>query len=355
MLQPRNTFDDTDLDDTVSSGLSITKGGECYAPFPTDYKRPSLEPSMPLDALHYGRQQGEYNVGNAGFAPERFVPQNWQAIVRAEKEWQAGNSRPSSVLDDSDRGREVYLQGDQEYDDQDDIDSQGRGDENNSQARSYYIEKEQYHHDPERLEPTPSRTRSNQMPPPAPPPQMNVTSTFATTSVPTRKSSSNVEGFEDEASPVHPPAKKARIELDYNLSVLQSMSYADLDKEPFEKDPRVASTTQPVDENGIPLTLHRRLGNLPRMKEEDVRAMFSIQKDQEWEDTSAWFMSQFETQMRRLMRIRQERRMIALKFESEVKRRQAAVATKTGDVEQELRYLKTGGKDLMDKRISPIK
>jgi hypothetical protein len=45
--------------------------------------------------------------------------------------------------------------------------------------------------------------------------------------------------------------------------------------------------------------------------------------------------------------------MIALKFEIEVKKRQAAVAAKMGDVERELRYLKDGGRDLMDKRISP--
>ena len=352
MLQPRNTFDDTDLDDTISSGLSITEGGECYVPFPTNYKRSSLEPSAPVDARHNGRQEASYNAGNARIGPEKFMPENWQAIVLAEKEWQAGNSRPSSVLDDSDRGREMDLQGGEEYDDQYDIGSQGRA---NFQARRRYIENEQYRHDLERLEPTPSRNRSMEMPPPAPPPQMKVSSTFATTSVSTSKSSSNVEGFEDEAPPVHPTAKKARIELDYDMSVLQSMSYADLAKESFERDPRVANTTQPIDEHGKPLTLHRRLGNLPRMKEEDVRAMFSSQKDQEWEDTGAWFMSQFETQMRRLMKIRQERRMIALKFESEVKRRQAAVATKTGDVEQELHYLKTGGKDLMDKRISPIK
>ena len=76
--------------------------------------------------------------------------------------------------------------------------------------------------------------------------------------------------------------------------------------------------------------------------------MFLSQKDQEWEDTGAWFMSQFKYQMMRLMEARQERRMIALRFELEVKRRQATVAAKTGDIEQELRYLKTRGKDLMD-------
>jgi hypothetical protein len=145
------------------------------------------------------------------------------------------------------------------------------------------------------------------------------------------------------------------MELDYDPQVLKTMSYADLEQQSFDRDPRVPDTTTPVDEHGVPLTLHRKLSNLPRMKEEDVRAMFLSQKDLEWEDTGAWFMGRFEAQTRRLMEIRQERRKIALKFEMEVKRRQATVAAKTSDIEQDLRYLKAGGKDLMEKRVSPMK
>jgi hypothetical protein len=249
----------------------------------------------------------------------------------------------------------MYLQEGQEYDDQEDIETHDQGGEDDIEGQQHHIDDAEYHHDEKAPEPTPSRSRSNQMLPPPPPPQMKVTSTFTTSSAAASKSSSFVEASEDEMPPNQPVAKRARLELDYDPHVLKTMSYTDLDKQPFEKDPRATNTTPPVDEHGIPLTLHRRLGNLSRMKEEDVRAMFSSQKDQEWENTGAWFMGQFETQMRRLMEIRQERRMIALKYEMEVKKRQAAVAAKTGDVEQELRYLKTGGRELMDKRVSPMK
>jgi Extracellular mutant protein 11 len=355
VLQPHNAFDDTDLDDTIDSGLSTLEREERYVTFTTDYNRPSYELLKTVDVPHYAQQHGGYKLDDNRFPLGKILPDNWQEIVETEKGLQAGFSRPPSVVDDFDDGRQTYLEQDQDYDDREEIESKGQRGENEIAERKHHIDEEQYQHDEQVPEPTPSRTRSNQMPPPPPPPQLKVTSASSTSSGPTSKSSSFVEVSQDETPPIQRAAKKARIELDYDPQVLKTMSYTDLDKQSFDKDPRAPNTTTPVDEHGVPLTLHRKLGNLSRMKEEDVRAMFLTQKDQEWEDTGVWFMGQFETQMRRLMEIRQERRMIAVKFEMEVKRRQAAVAAKTGDVEQELRYLKTGGKDLMDKRVSPMK
>ena len=303
-----------------------------------------------VDVRNYAQQHGGYNLQDDSFRPEGIIPDNWQEIVKTEKGLQIGFSQPTSVVDDSDDGRLMYLQDGQEYDDQDDIDAVGQRGEHVILENQNYIGNEQDHHVEETPEPTPPQSWSNQM---SPPPQLRLTSTLTTSSIPTSKSSSYVEGPEDEAAPTRPIAKKARVVLDYDPQALKTMSYTDLDKRPFEEDPRTSNTIPPVDEHGIPLTLHRRLGNLSRMKDEDVRAMFLCQNDQEWEDTGSWFIGQFETQTRRLMDIRQERRMIALKFEMEVKKRQAAVAAKMGDVEQELRYLKAGGRDLMDKRVSP--
>ena len=322
-------------------------------PFTTDYNRPSHELLKAVDVRHYAQQHGGYNLQDDSSQLEAVMPDNWQEIVKTEKGLHTGFSQPASVAGDSHDGRPTYLQDSQEYDDQDDIDTVGQGGEHVFPENQNHIGNEQDHHVKEAPKPTPSRGWSNQMPPPPPPPQLKLTSTFTTTSIPTSKSFSYVEGPEDEAAPMQPVAKKAQVVLDYDPQCLKTMSYKDLDKEPFEKDPQTSNTIPPVDEHGIPLTLHRRLGNLSRMKEEDVRAMFLCQKDREWEDTGAWFIGQFETQMRRLMDIRQERRMIALKFEMEVKRRQATVAAKMSDVEQELRYLKAGSRDLIDKRVSP--
>jgi hypothetical protein len=351
VLQPGNAFDDTDLDDTVGSGLSTIGREEHYMNFTTDYNRPRGGHPKTDDAQYYTQPHGDYKLNNSRFPLGKVIPDNWQEVVKIEKGLQAGFPCPSSVAGDFDDGRQICQDDDQEYGDQKDIESQTEGGENDVEELQHHIDDEQSHHEGQVPDPTPSRIRSNHMPPP----QLKVTSKFATTSIQTSKTSSYVEASEDEAPPIQPLAKKVRIELDYDPQVLKTMSYADLDKQPFDRDPRAPDSATPVDEHGVPLTLHRKLSNLSRMKEEDVRAMFLSQKDQEWEDTGAWFMGRFEAQMRRLMEIRQERRMIALRFEMEAKRRQAAVAAKTSDVEQELRYLKMGGKDLMEKRVSPMK
>lgn len=317
----------------------------------TDYNRPTRGQSKTVDAQYYAKPHSDYKLDDSRCPLGKVVPDNWKEVVEIEKGLQAAFPCPSSVASDFDDGRQTCRDDDQEYGDQKDVEFQTQRSENDIEGLPHEIDDEQSHHGEQVPDPTPSRIRSNYMPPP----QLKVTSKFATNSLPTSKTSSYVEASEDEAPPVHPTAKKGRIELDYDPQVLKSMSYADLDKQSFDKDPQAPNTTTPVDEHGVPLTLHQKLSNLSRMKEEDVRAMFLSQKDQEWEETGAWFMGQFEAQMKRLMENRQERRMIALKFEMEVKRRQATVAAKTSDVEQELQYLKTGGKDLMEKRASPMK
>jgi hypothetical protein len=350
VLQPGNIFDDTDLDDTVGSDLSTAGKEERYMTTTRDYNRPPDGHSKPDEAEYYAQPRGKFELGDSRFPLGKVIPDNWQEVVEIEKGLQAGYPCPSSVASDVDDGHQIY-QDDEECDDQKGIEFQTQGGENGMEELQHNIDDEQFYHGEQVLDPTPSRIRSNHMPPP----QLKVTSKFATNSIPTSKTSSYVEASEDEVPRIQSVAKIVRMELDYDPQVLKTMSYLDLEQQSFDRDPRVPDTTTPVDEHGVPLTLHRKLSNLPRMKEEDVRAMFLSQKDQEWEDTGAWFMGRFEAQTRRLMEIRQERRKIALKFEMEVKRRQATVAAKTSDIEQDLRYLKAGGKDLMEKRVSPIK
>lgn len=259
-----------------------------------------------------------------------------------------GFSSTPSVADEYDYQREDY-QSDQrivKYNQDEYLDQNIKY--HTPEARDVY-DKEEIHKQ------TPPRPQSMSMAPPRAPQAKVAINTFASASVPTSKSSSYVEPSEDEAPPIQPAPKKVRSEADYDSQALKAMSYGELDKQPFETDPRAGNARPPVDEHGVQLTLHRKLGNLSKMKEEDVRTMFSTQKDQEWEDTGAWFMDQFGQQMKQLMDLRQERRMIALQFEMEVKRRNAVVAAKTEDVEANLRYLRNGGKDLMGKRMSPPK
>ena len=181
------------------------------------------------------------------------------------------------------------------------------------------------------------------------------TDAFAVSSIPTSKSSSVAEASsEDEDQDSQPTPKKARKSLDYDEEQLKTMSYSNLSKQPFDVDPRAAAT-RPRDEHGEPLSLERRLANMSLMKEKDIRAMFANQTDEEWEQTGSWFAQQFADKMKKLVDIRHERRMIALEYEMEIKRRQAAVQAKTEEVEGELKELKDGSKELLSKRASPPK
>lgn len=273
-------------------------------------------------------------------------------------------STEPSIADDYNERHEEYQHEDMQMvkyhkDDNNDQKAPGHQDKNcnDEEAGTRMPEPQAYNKEAVRDPTLPAQLTA--MPPPvvATQPQPKVATAFTTVSVPTSKSSSYVEVSEDEAPITAPPStRKARFELDYNPQTLKSMSYADLDNEPFENDPRAAAATAPppVNEYGVPLSLQQRLGNMSLMREEDIKAMFAAQKDQEWEDTGTWFMEQFGDKMRRLMDSRQERRKIALQYEMEIKKRQARVEAKTGDVDEELRYLKNGGKDLMDKRASPM-
>ena len=95
------------------------------------------------------------------------------------------------------------------------------------------------------------------------------------------------------------------------------------------------------------MNLAARLSNLGRMRTEDQRRLFRTQTDTEREQTAAWFLEKFKTATRELMRLRLERRKIALRFEREVKMRECRVRAKTGDVEAELEGLKKGGGELI--------
>ena len=83
------------------------------------------------------------------------------------------------------------------------------------------------------------------------------------------------------------------------------------------------------------------------MRSEDQRQLFRTQTDIEREQTAEWFLEKFKTDTRELMRLRLERRKVALRFEMEVKMRERKVKLKTSDVEADLEGLKKGGGELI--------
>lgn len=131
--------------------------------------------------------------------------------------------------------------------------------------------------------------------------------------------------------------------LDYNRDELAAKTYDDLDGESFLIDPNSRSRAQATAEQ----TLEQKLSAMSSMSEEECKTMFEGMTDAENVGTGAWFLKKMEEQMEKLMRAKHARRMIAAKYEHEVKKRNALVKAKTKDVADELEGLKSGLGNLM--------
>lgn len=136
-------------------------------------------------------------------------------------------------------------------------------------------------------------------------------------------------------------------DLDFDSGVLQTKTIADLDAIPFTVDPSAPPPQPAVDANGNPMTLFAKLTNLTKMRPEDQRQLFKSQTDEEREQTAVWFLEKFKSDMKKLMAVRLERRMIAMRYELEVKKREKRVQVKKADVDRELEGLRKGGVELI--------
>ena len=138
--------------------------------------------------------------------------------------------------------------------------------------------------------------------------------------------------------------------LDFDLPVLQSMSWSNLEQHPFSTDPRDPNTKPVHEAPANQLTLQGKLVNMPRMSSPDIRSMFACQTDTEREETGEWFMTQLREMMKQLLDNRVQKRQVSMKFEDEIKRQLAAVEKKEKEVESDLAGLKRGGTELIQDR-----
>ena len=373
-------------------------GGNEPPYFTTDYNRPSTELLKSVDQHHYKQQYGENppNVNKDEWAG--LLGGNFREEIEAEKRLQHGlHSRESSVngsvhgdyyedqtqrrvdvgswvtnnLDQTRVKKEVTHENEKSFI----FDKENESDEFDYDEADLPTEHEQQLQeelrqtspvavrqispvavrqtspvDVKRTSWTPALPeRGSMLPPPRP---VKAVNTFAAASASTSKSSSYVEASDDER-PQQAPAKRARLELDYDQEQLKSMSYDDLASEPFDYDPRAVLRPPPRNSAGVPMRLEEQLANMGVMDDEHIKAMFAAQNDEDWEETGGYFMQEVGKRMTALMHVRHERRTVSTKYELEIKKRNARVAAKQGDVEKQLRGLKAGGSELM-KSQSPV-
>jgi hypothetical protein len=135
--------------------------------------------------------------------------------------------------------------------------------------------------------------------------------------------------------------------FDYAREQLANMSYNELDSKPFLADPEEPSHEPARVLKGPEPTLESKLSKMTGMTEDQCRTMFAAMTDAENEGTGQWFVADLQEKMEQLMLAKHKRRMIALKYEHEIKRRNAMVNAKTKDVDDELNGLKSGLGNLM--------
>ena len=141
------------------------------------------------------------------------------------------------------------------------------------------------------------------------------------------------------------PPKKRRRNVDYDDAALQKMSFADLQKQPFDHDPtrEVAQSPAkpPADNLGDRLMFYSS-------KDEGAQIQFFNQMPvREWEDSGDWFLEQFGDIVTKMKETRQMKRRIVEQYESEVSSREEEVRRKRESIDRKLSKLKHDSKAML--------
>jgi hypothetical protein len=141
----------------------------------------------------------------------------------------------------------------------------------------------------------------------------------------------------------HHNRKRNRPAADYDDKVLSSMSWADLQKEPFDHDPAQAAHThgQAGSETD---QLTKNLERLKSETDEDQRAFFCRASMEDWEKSGDWFVDQFADLMKKLRDARREKREMVGGFEKEAAQREEAVRQRSEAIDRKLAKMRQDGR-----------
>lgn len=148
------------------------------------------------------------------------------------------------------------------------------------------------------------------------------------------------------------PSKKRRRDIDYDEIVLQQMSFADLQNEPFDHDPAREATQSPAkppaDNLGDRLKFYSDKG------EEAQTQLFTQMPVRDWDDSGDWFLEQFGDIVKEMKEARQAKRKMVEEYETEILNREEVVRRKKEVIDRKLSKFRHDseammkGKDLDD-------
>ncbi|CAK7562838.1 MAG: hypothetical protein SEPTF4163_000694 [Sporothrix epigloea] len=143
--------------------------------------------------------------------------------------------------------------------------------------------------------------------------------------------------------------RKRQQSLDYDDSLLHSMSYSELRDEPFDHDPtRVAVRAQAVPAN---LSMEDRLMHFQSKDINSQQQFFTEMPVQEWDECGDWFLSQFAELSNKIREKRQAKRRRMADFEAEISEREKTVRLKAESIERTLGDLRHEGEGMMRGKV----
>ncbi|KAG6026931.1 hypothetical protein E4U19_002342 [Claviceps sp. Clav32 group G5] len=144
--------------------------------------------------------------------------------------------------------------------------------------------------------------------------------------------------------------KRRRQSLDYDDKVLSSMTYQDLQEEPFDVVPQLPGMLNGHDSAASKLVT--RLEQFQQQGEREQFQFFSHLSIEEWENAGDWFVEQFTDIMSRLRQARRNKRGMVAAFEEEASQREEAIRVRTDAIDKKLMKMKQDGQRVVgDKHL----
>ncbi|CAM1511321.1 Fc.00g088340.m01.CDS01 [Cosmosporella sp. VM-42] len=140
--------------------------------------------------------------------------------------------------------------------------------------------------------------------------------------------------------------KRRRPVTDYDDMALSSMSYTELQKQPFDFDPSTVA-----EQNGLMNgadNLDARLEQFRLLGENEQRRFFSGMSIDDWETSGEWFVNKFAGFMQGMREARQHKRRIIQEFEWEAATREEAVRLRSEAIDRKLAKMKQNGQKVVE-------
>ncbi|KAK2590108.1 hypothetical protein QQS21_012215 [Conoideocrella luteorostrata] len=138
--------------------------------------------------------------------------------------------------------------------------------------------------------------------------------------------------------------KRRRQSLDYDDKILSSMTYQDLQEEPFDVVPQLPKMNG---HDSASSKLGSRLEQFQQQGEREQHQFFTRMSIEEWEDSGDWFTRQFAGIMGRLRQARRDKRKMIQIFEDEASQREADIRLRSDTIDKKMTKMKQDGQKVV--------